>query len=68
MIKDFLKNRILNHLTASKILAAVIQINDYDKRDKSEHPMLNAILKLRNSGSYSQIYCSNHDIEKYLRN
>ncbi|KAL3984610.1 Delta serrate ligand family protein [Acanthocheilonema viteae] len=49
MMKDFLKNRILNRLTTSKILAAVVKINDSDNHDRNEHPMLNAILTLRNS-------------------
>uniref|UniRef100_A0A1I7VAT7 MAM domain-containing protein n=1 Tax=Loa loa TaxID=7209 RepID=A0A1I7VAT7_LOALO len=51
---DFLKNRIHNRLTTSPILAAIVQIIDNDNHDdSSEHPMLNTILTLRNSG-----YCS----------
>lgn len=55
LIKDFLKNRILSRLTASQILAAVVQITDNDNHDKKEHTMLNAIITLRNSGLYSKI-------------
>ncbi|VDM13694.1 unnamed protein product [Wuchereria bancrofti] len=53
MIKDLLKNRIRDHLTASEILATVIQISDNDNHDNSKHPMFNAILTLQDSGHYS---------------
>ncbi|CAG9539013.1 unnamed protein product [Cercopithifilaria johnstoni] len=48
-IKDFLKNRILSHSTASHILAAVVRIKENGNSDDKEHPMLNAVLTLRNS-------------------
>ncbi|VDN94201.1 unnamed protein product [Brugia pahangi] len=53
MIKDFLKNRIRDHLTASQILAKVIQISDNDNHDNSKNHMFNAILTLQDSGLYS---------------
>ncbi|EJW70891.1 hypothetical protein WUBG_18204, partial [Wuchereria bancrofti] len=53
MIKDLLKNRIRDHLTASEILATVIQISDNDNHDNSKHPMFNAILTLQDSGLHS---------------
>uniref|UniRef100_A0A5S6PE97 Delta-like protein n=2 Tax=Brugia malayi TaxID=6279 RepID=A0A5S6PE97_BRUMA len=49
MIKDFLKNRIRDHLTASQILAKVIQISDNDNHDNSKNHMFNAILTLQDS-------------------
>uniref|UniRef100_A0A8R1Y3Y2 Uncharacterized protein n=1 Tax=Onchocerca volvulus TaxID=6282 RepID=A0A8R1Y3Y2_ONCVO len=51
MIKDSLRNRIRNRLTASQILAAVIRISDNDNHDNTKYPMLNAILTFRDSGS-----------------
>uniref|UniRef100_A0A183I5N3 DUF4371 domain-containing protein n=1 Tax=Onchocerca flexuosa TaxID=387005 RepID=A0A183I5N3_9BILA len=56
MIKDSLKNRVRNRLTASQILAAVIRISDNDNQDNTKYPMLNAILTFRDSGSCSMIH------------
>ncbi|OZC12196.1 hypothetical protein X798_00717 [Onchocerca flexuosa] len=49
MIKDSLKNRIRNRLTASQILAAVTRISDNDNQDNTKYPMLNALLTFRDS-------------------
>ncbi|MCP9262433.1 Delta-like protein [Dirofilaria immitis] len=47
--KDFLTNRIRNRLTASPILATIVQINDDDNYENRKHHILDAILTLRDS-------------------
>ncbi|VDM98465.1 unnamed protein product [Thelazia callipaeda] len=47
--KEFLKNRLQNHLTSSQILAAIVRIDSTDNSESNENSIMKSISTVQNS-------------------